>query len=51
MDDILIFGSNRKDVCETKRFLSTHFEMKGLGLANMILGLKITRALESIVLS
>jgi hypothetical protein len=39
-DDILIFGTNLKVIEEVKIFLSRLFEMKDLGMANVILNLK-----------
>ena len=40
---MLIFGSNISCVKETKRFLSTKFDMKDLGEADVSLGIKIIR--------
>ena len=40
-DDMLIFGFNLEVINDTKMFLTTHFEMKDLGEANVILGVKI----------
>ena len=51
VDDILIFGSNLDVVHSTKRFLALEFDMKDMGEANMILGVKITRMGDSIILS
>ena len=42
VDDMLIFGTSLKVVCETKKFLSFKFDMKDLGKAEVILGIKIT---------
>ncbi|XP_074363563.1 putative mitochondrial protein AtMg00820 [Apium graveolens] len=41
VDDILLFGTNIKIVNETKSFLKRHFEMKDMGEASVILGIKI----------
>ena len=41
--DMLIFGKNMDIVNDTKNFLSTLFEMKDMGEANVILVVKITR--------
>ncbi|RVW95091.1 Retrovirus-related Pol polyprotein from transposon TNT 1-94 [Vitis vinifera] len=42
VDDMLIFGTSLEVVCETKKFLSFKFDMKDLGEAEVILGIKIT---------
>ena len=39
VDDMLIFGSNISCVNETKKFLSSKFDMKDLGEADVILGI------------
>ena len=43
VDDLLIFGSNLHIIVETKNMLSSYFDMKDLGEANYILGMKITK--------
>ena len=43
VDDILIFGTNMKGVCETKKYLSSVFKMKDLNEVDTILGIKIKR--------
>ena len=43
IDDILIIGSNISCVNETKKFVSSKFDMKDLGEADVILGIKIIR--------
>ncbi|KAL2237238.1 UNVERIFIED_CONTAM: Retrovirus-related Pol polyprotein from transposon TNT 1-94 [Sesamum indicum] len=43
VDDILIAGSNVKEINRLKDQLSTKFDMKDLGEARQILGMKITR--------
>ena len=50
VDDMLIFGISLEVVCETKKFLSSKFDMKDLGEAEMILGIKITRTLNGLKL-
>jgi len=40
---MLIFGTNVHVVNETQTLLSSHFEMKGLGEADVILGIKIRK--------
>ena len=43
VDDMLIFGTSTNEVEETKAFLSKKFDMKDLGEADVILGIKIIR--------
>ena len=43
VDDILIFGTNMKGVCEIKKNLSSLFQMKDLNGVDTILGIKIKR--------
>ena len=43
VDDILIFGTNLKVIEEVKNFLSHKFEMKDLGVADVILKIKLPR--------
>ena len=43
VDDMLIFGPNVNVINETKIFLSSKFEMKDLGEADVILRVKIKR--------
>ena len=43
VDDMLIFGTNIDVVNTNKAFLSSCFDMKDLGEADVILGIKITR--------
>jgi hypothetical protein len=43
VDDILLASSNASLLLETKRFLSSNFDMKGLGEASFILGIEIHR--------
>lgn len=50
VDDLLIFGSNLSVVNETKGMLSSNFDMKDLGEASAILGIKITRTSSGICL-
>ena len=51
VDDMLIFGTSLSMVHSTKRFLASQFDMKDMGEANVILGVKITRMGDSIMLS
>jgi hypothetical protein len=43
VDDMLIFGTDQKQVDLTKAFLSSNFSMKDMGIADVILGIKIIR--------
>ena len=51
VDDVLIFGTNLQVVIDTKSFLRSKFDMKDLGEVEIILGIKITRTLNSLNLS
>ena len=51
VDDMLIFGTSLEVVCETKKFLGPKFDMKDLGEAEVILGIKITRTPNELKLS
>ena len=48
---MLICGTNLDVVHSTKRFLASQFDMKDMGEAKVILGLKITRMGDRIMLS
>ena len=47
---MLIFGSNMHVTNETKNMLKSHCDMKDLGEANFILGMKITKTCDEIFL-
>jgi len=51
VDDVLIFGTCNDIVFKTKLFLGSKFEMKDMGEASVILGVKIIRKGGSILLS
>ena len=51
VDDMLIVGSNDKMIQSTKNMLNARFDMKDMGLADVILGVKITRAENGLTLS
>ena len=51
VDDMLIFGTDLDRVNETKQFLSSNFEMKDMGEADVILGVKIKRTPNGICLN
>ena len=48
---MLIFGTSLSVVHSTKRFLASQFDMKDMGEVKVILGVKITRIGDSIMLS
>ena len=50
VDDMIIIGSNDR-ISSTKKMLSQHFDMKDLGIADVILGMKITKTSEGYALS
>ena len=50
VNDMLIFGTNMKGICETKNYLSFMFQMKDLNEVDTILGIKIKRHSESFAL-
>ena len=43
VDDMLIFGPNTKVIETTKQMLINNIDMKDLGVADVILGIKIIR--------
>ncbi|KAI5350367.1 hypothetical protein L3X38_003258 [Prunus dulcis] len=51
VDDILIFGTNLEIVNNVKSYLSRNFDMKDMGEANVILGMKIEKTTQGISLS
>ena len=51
VDDMLIFGTDIERVKETKNFLASQFEMKDLGEADVILGIKIIRSANGLTLT
>lgn len=51
VDDILIFGTNLGFVNDVKSYLSKNFEMKDLGKAHIILGMKLRKTSEGILLN
>ncbi|GJV47162.1 retrovirus-related pol polyprotein from transposon TNT 1-94 [Tanacetum coccineum] len=51
VDDMLIVGSNDKIIRSTKDMLKSKFDMKDMGLADVILGIKIIRTHNGLVLS
>jgi len=51
VDDLLIFESNIPAINSVKSLLSNNFDMKELGEADVILGIKITRSDKGISLN
>ncbi|GJS62003.1 zinc finger, CCHC-type containing protein [Tanacetum coccineum] len=51
VDDMLIFGTDQDQVNKTKEFLSSNFDMKDPGEAEVILGIRIKRGNNSISIS
>ncbi|CAL9006947.1 unnamed protein product [Prunus brigantina] len=51
VDDMLIIGSNIGIIKSTKKMLTKNFDMKDLGVADVILGIKISRTSDGLVLS
>ena len=50
VDDMLIFAIDTEVVKDTKKFLSSKFNIKDMGLADVILGIKIMRTTEGFTL-
>ncbi|KAL0366533.1 UNVERIFIED_CONTAM: Retrovirus-related Pol polyprotein from transposon TNT 1-94 [Sesamum radiatum] len=48
---MLIMGSNQDVILTTKRMLTKHFDMKDMGLADVILGIKISKTSDGLALS
>ena len=51
VDNMLIFGTNLQVVINTNSFLRLEFDMKDLGEAGVILGIKITKTFNGLNLS
>ena len=51
VDDILIVGSNDEMVKRTKDMLNSRFDMKDMGLADVILGIQIKRSPDGFILT
>ena len=51
VDDILIIGSDIGIINATKKILNKQFDMKDMGIADVILGIKVTRISEGYNLS
>ena len=51
VDDMLIVNSDDKIITSTKNMLNSRFDMKDLGLVNVILGIKNKRTSDGLILS
>ena len=51
VDDMLIIGGDDKMITSTKNMINSRFDMKALGLVDVILGIKIKRTLDGLILS
>ena len=51
VDDIVITGSDSKDILSLKSFLHDQFHTKDLGMLNYFLGVKVMRSKQRILLS
>ena len=51
IDDMFLIRSNDKMITYTKNMLNSRFDLKDLGLANVILAIKIKRTSDEIILS
>jgi hypothetical protein len=51
VDDISIFGTNYDSIVNTKNFLSSNFDMKDLGVADVILDIRIIRNNGGLILT
>ena len=51
VDDMLIVGSDDKMITSTKNILNSRFNMKHMGLVDVILGIKIKSTSDGVILS
>jgi len=51
VDDMLIISRDISDINATKRMLESKFDMKNLGVADVILGIRIHRISQGLALS
>jgi hypothetical protein len=51
VDDMLIMGTNRDIINSTKKMLNSSFDMKDLGLADVILGIRVQRTKQGYFLT
>lgn len=50
VDDILLFETSIEIINNIKSFLKRHFEMKDIGVANMIFGIKQTQPAQKFII-
>ena len=48
VDDMLILSHCMEMINETKRMLASNFDMKDMGEANVIIGIKVTRVSDGL---
>ena len=51
VDDMLIVDTDDKMIISTKNMLNSRFDMKDMGLGDVILGIKIIRTSDGLMLS
>lgn len=51
VDDMLIMGTSKDVINQTKKMLHSSFEMKDMGIADMILGIRIQRNSDGYILT
>ena len=51
VDDVLIMGGNNEVIKTTKEMFNNKFDMKDLGVADVILGIKISKTSDGLILS
>ena len=51
VDDMLIVDNDDKMIISTKNMLNSRFDMKDMGFADVILGIKIIRTSDELMLS
>ena len=51
VDDMLIVGRDDKMITSTKNMLNSRFDMKDIGLSDVILGIKIKITLDELILN
>ena len=51
VDDMLIIDSNNDVIKATKKMLTSYFDMKNMGVVDVILGIKIGKTSSGLILS
>ncbi|KAJ4769381.1 hypothetical protein LUZ62_053638 [Rhynchospora pubera] len=51
VDDLVVAGNDNQAICDFKKYMSTMFHMKDLGILKYFLGIEIARAAEGVFLS